>query len=462
MAVMKIATAYKVKIKENHGALTDTVAIYRRAVDFLIGVVQEEWENLRDVKGPWKMTVIERTVHRTKNNPSPKHDFDAGFYKFPSYLRRAAINEAIGKVSSYRSNLERWEKDKTGMAPGLPAAGYVSPPLYHKHCFVRTGRYSAMVKVWIRNTWDWLHVGLKKTDVDYIQHHCAGRRENVPVLRKRGKNWYLDFSFEEDVKLKDKPTDQQVIIGVDLGINNGCACSAMLSDGTVTGRKILSLPCEKDSLEHALNRVRKAQQHGARRMPGLWARAKGINQDIAHKTAQFITHYAVSQNADVIVFEHLDLKGKKRGSKKQKLHHWKSHAVQRIAAVKAHRAGIRFRKVAAKGTSALAFDGSGPVVRDGDNRSLCTFADGKRYHSDLSASYNIAARYFVREILKSLPEKARLGIEAKVPGCAKRTTCTFSTLISLNAELAAAKLSGHLSSVPYGGKAVHFPKGDIR
>lgn len=37
----------------------------------------------------------------------------------------------------------------------------------------------------------------------------------------------------------------------------------------------------------------------------------------------------------------------------------------------------------------------------------------------------------------SLPVKARLGIEAKVPQCTKRTTCTLSTLLSLNAELVA-------------------------
>ena len=460
---MKITTAYKVKIKEAHGALTDAVALYRHAVDFLIPVVLEEWDQIKDIKkANRQMRVIERAVHCTKKNPAPKYDFDFHFCKFPSYLRRAAIIAAIGKVSSYRSNHARWEKAKKGKAPGLPKAGHVFPPMYRKNCYIRTGAYTAKLKGWIRNTWDWLPVELKKTDVDYIRRHCAGRKESVPTLRKRGKNWYLDFSFEEKVKLKTKPIGQQVIIGVDLGINNACACSVMRSDGTILGRKILKLKCDKDSLNHAINRIKQAQQHGARRTPALWARAKGINLDIAQKTAQFIIDYAEANHADVIVFEHLNLKGKKRGSKKQKLHHWKAQAVQSIVAVKAHRAGIRFSRVVAKGTSALAFDGSGAVARDEDNYSMCTFASGKRYHSDLSASYNIAARYFVREVLKSLPERARLGIQAKVPGCARRTTCTLSTLIGLNAELAAAKPTGYLSSVPYGGKALHPPKGDIR
>ena len=116
---------------------------------------------------------------------------------------------------------------------------------------------------------------------------------------------------------------------------------------------------------------------------------------------------------------------------------WRAQAVQHIVADKAHRDGVRVRRVCAWNTSKLAFDGSGEVERDKHNYSMCTFKTGKRYHCDLSASYNIGARYFIREILKSLPAKARLGIEAKVPQCTKRTTCTLSTLLSLNAELMA-------------------------
>ena len=130
------------------------------------------------------------------------------------------------------------------------------------------------------------------------------------------------------------------------------------------------------------------------------------------------------------------LQGKKKGAKKQRLHHWKAQAVQRIVKDKAHRLSMRISTVCAWNTSALAFDGSGKVIRDKDNYSMCTFQTGKRYNCDLNASYNIGARYFIREHIKSLPVKVRLGIEAKVPQCTKRITCTLSTLISLNAELA--------------------------
>lgn len=47
-----------------------------------------------------------------------------------------------------------------------------------------------------------------------------------------------------------------------------------------------------------------------------------------------------------------------------------------------------------KYTSAYAFDGSGLVKRSNKKYSIATFRNGKQYNADLSASYNIAARYW--------------------------------------------------------------------
>ncbi len=80
----------------------------------------------------------------------------------------------------------------------------------------------------------------------------------------------------------------------------------------------------------------------------------------------------------------------------------------------------------------------GRYIQDGEGQyhyGICTFATGKQYSCDLSASYHICARYFIRELLKSLPETVRSDMEAKVPSCTKRSTCTLSTLIRLNAGL---------------------------
>ena len=152
---------------------------------------------------------------------------------------------------------------------------------------------------------------------------------------------------------------------------------------------------------------------------------------------------AASFHADIIVFEHLDKNGRKSGSKKQRLHMWKAEYVQNMVESKAHRKGMRISRICAWKTSRLAYDGSGEVKRGKESErtngsySICEFTTGKLYNCDLNASYNIGARYFIREILKSLPERERLALEAKDPAAARRSTCTLSTLISLHAVLAA-------------------------
>ena len=74
--------------------------------------------------------------------------------------------------------------------------------------------------------------------------------------------------------------------------------------------------------------------------------------------------------------------------------------------------------------------------------NVLVFQNGKVYNCDLSASYNIGSRYFIREILKSLPERVGLDLAAKVPQVSKRSTCTWSTLINLYAVLAGCKTQG--------------------
>ena len=443
---MKIFSTYGVKVKYFNSVFRETIRVYRSAVDFFINVCLSEWEKLSKIDSSHdRMTAIEVLCHSTEKRPDVKYeDFDVQFYKMPSYLRRNAIYEALGKVSSYSSSLANWEASDSktrGRKPGFPKAGYVYPCMYRDNMYKQTGTYEAKIKVYIRNTWDWITVRLRKSDVDYINRRCKDRKECAPTLQKRGHEWYLDFPFEETVALNETNIYEQTIVAVDLGMNSAATVSVMRSDGTVLGRRFLHLPKEYDSLDHSVNRIKKAQQHGNRKTPRLWAKAKGINDDISVKTAQFIVDTAIMYNADVIVMEHLDLKGKKRGSKKQKLHMWRARYVQEMVTSKAHRIGIRVSHVCARGTSRLAYDGSGPVLRgkeaELDSYSLCRFRNGKVYNCDLSASYNIGSRYFIREILKSLPERERLALEAKVPEAARRSTCTLSTLISLNAVITA-------------------------
>ena len=430
---MQVTTSYKTKIVGYNNIFKETLAIYHDALAYLIKVVDAEWDKLVQIRSSkLQMTYIEQQVHATAKNIAA-YDFDDHFYKFPSYLRRSAIADAIGKVSSYRKNYSNWcSAGGKGRPPKLQVNHFSFPSLFRGNMFIRLDDYTAQAKIYKQNDWVWLTVKLRKSDVDYIIRHKATAAESSPTLYRSGKKWFLRFAFTNNVELA-KTID--VITAVDLGINNAATCSAMLPDGTIIGRKVISFPVEQDQMKHKLNKVKKAQQHGARSMPRLWAYVNNINRTIAEKTAKAVIDFASLYDSETIVFEHLDFSGKKKGSKKQRLHLWRKKAVLAMATTKAHLLGMRISTVCAWNTSKLAFDGSGIVERDEDNYSLCTFQNGKRYHCDLSASYNIGARYYIRETLKSLPVRERLVVEAKVPQLARRTTCTLSDLINLCAEL---------------------------
>jgi len=145
---MKIISSYEVKIKHYNHIFNDTIKLYQQAVTFFIQVLDSEWENLVSLPGKQKNGVLEKLTHRTILNPSPQYDFDSVFYKFPSYLRRAAIQSAIGAYSSYQSALSNWEKsDQSTKKPRLSINRNVMPVFYKKNAYNRLSDYSAEIKI---------------------------------------------------------------------------------------------------------------------------------------------------------------------------------------------------------------------------------------------------------------------------------------------------------------------------
>ena len=98
--------------------------------------------------------------------------------------------------------------------------------------------------------------------------------------------------------------------------------------------------------------------------------------------------------------------------------------------------GISYLSGFSSGIYLPTFDGSGEVIRGSkanlNTYELCKFSNGKIYNCDLSASYNIASRYFIREIQKSISERNWSLILTKVLDLGKRTNCTYNTLLELN------------------------------
>ena len=430
---MKVTQSYGVKFKGGYKAIKRTIVIFNDAINYLITPIQENYDDIAELESSLrKMNYIEKLVHNTRNNKAI-YDFDDKFYKFPSYLRRSAITKAIGIVSSYMSQIENWKASNCkGAMPKLDKGNHLMPCFYKDNMFDHQND-KTYIKVYRNNDWVWQEIRLSNSDLKYIENKAPLDLWSAPVLEKKYGHYELRFTREFQVELSDKEISKQKVCAVDLGVTNDATVSVLDIHGTVLSRKFINCGKEKDSVTNALNRVSSFQkEHGSHDTKRLWNIAKRRNLNLAHLIAHKIVDYAKENNCDVIVFEHLDTKGKKKGSKKQKLSMWKHQDIQNTAERLAHSFGIRIARVCAWNTSKLAYDGSGVVLRgkkvsEDTPYDVCKFQNGKTYNCDLSASYNIGARYFIKELIKIYPN-----IMTEVSDIGSGTSRTLSTLWNID------------------------------
>ena len=435
---MQIVSSYGVEIRKQNIPVRQTLEIYRQAVSYLTEIYEQVWTELKMISEAKKrFNAAEHLVHTTKKNQA-RFGFDIRFPKMPSYLRRAAIQHALGSVSSYETRLEQWEA--TGEPSGKPhlTCENHAMPVFYRDVMYREGtegKDEAYLKLYDGHDWRWFCVCLSHTDMEYLRRNWYGKKASAPTLEKRHHKYFLRFSYTEEMTLTQTPVKDQIICSVDLGINTDAVCTIMRADGTVLGRKFIDFPSEKDRMYRTLGRIRRFQRkHGAAQTGGRWSYTRRLNIELSRKIAGAVVKYAWENHVDVIIFEYLEMNGRISGSKKQKLHLWRKRDIQKRCEHQAHRKGMRISRICAWNSSRLAYDGSGTVLRDGKNHSLCTFQTGKRFNCDLSASYNIGARYFIRELLKPLPVTERSLLEAKVPSVKRRTSCVYADLRELSSQ----------------------------
>ena len=442
---MQVVGSYGVRIRDDYDALKRTADLFSNAVSYLVHPALENWEALCEANSlQRRQRMLECMIH-SSDGFSSSDSFDQRFPKFPSYYRRAAITQALGIVSAYQSALKNWKENGCkGEVPKLDSCSHRMPALYRGNTYKpvidkETGEvlpYAAKIKVFRNNDWVWDTVRLSKTDVGYLNKRGRNGEISAPVLEKKHGCWNLRFVVTETIELSAKPVSEQKICAVDLGVNTDATCSVMDSKGTVLARKFIMRGREKDSLSNALHRVSVFQSlHGSHDSGRLWNIAKRRNRNLAHQIAREIVNFAIAYECDVIVMEHLNTKGKKRGSKKQKLAMWKHADIQKTVESLAHHYGIRISRVNAWGTSRLAYDGSGRVRRGREVSKdtpydVCVFKSGKIYNCDLSASYNIGARYFIRRVFMESPN-----LMTKVSGIGSGTQRTLADLWKINRVL---------------------------
>ena len=183
---MKIMSSYGIEIKNMNKIFYPTIAVYNKAVSFCISTFESEWTDIKNLDNLQKKSYAEKLIHSTKNNTA-KYNFDSMFYKMPTYMRRAAINAALGYLNSYHSLVKLWQDNGCiGKKPSLQINHNSFPTFYRDNMYVPNGDGTVQLKLYINNDWKWINVSLKHTDLQYIYKHL----QNATYVEKEYHSEY--------------------------------------------------------------------------------------------------------------------------------------------------------------------------------------------------------------------------------------------------------------------------------
>jgi IS605 OrfB family transposase len=388
-----------------------TIAAYRRAVRALCGVLMVHWPQVAQAKS--KCQAVESLFHATAKRPFVRYAvLDRILGKMPSYLRRAAIEAAIGVTGSFLSNYSNWLDGQIGgkarsVGARAPRLGFanVFPPLYGGNMVLYGQKLRSVQIKLLEADGQWRFSASMAIKGRFVRvNPLASKLDLCPTLIMRGAK----VSLACPVKLrppgyitnKTFTAQNHRVCSVDVGINTAATAAIVDSTGTVIARKFLTCGRHNDrrdalaeviaSKQSASGTVRRGQRHCVE----LHRRIAGLSLDAARAIASELAAFAAQHGAKAFVVE--DLKGwRPKGPSKamrQRFHRFQHRALINALGHKAQELGMRVLEVFARGTSRWAYDGSGKVSRSKDNAQLATFASGKRYNADLNGALNIAAR----------------------------------------------------------------------
>lgn len=429
---------WKVKpTREDSKSVDLTVTVYRQYIKRLSGIVFIQSPVMSEMNGQEKQQHIERLVHRTKKNPDAKYarffDDNPLFAKLPSGYRRAAINAALGQISSFCTRYLSWQSGirrfRVERFPLFNGNAALNPPLFQTgtNATIQYKENLCSIKVW--NGFDWVWTQWIPILSKGKRHELLSADQKSPYLLSTSRGVALGVPF----KMNPQKRKSDLVCAVDLGINTSAVAVIVDSHGTVYARKFFKRGFDIDHVGKLMTAIRHKASLTKNLHKGfaadLYRKAYNTLKNMAHHVSKGIVDFAAQFNCSVIVLE--DMKnwrpkaGKKRSGLKQRFHTWFHRRFHQFTESKWKELGGKIDSVYPRGTSSWAYDGSGKVTRGKFQYELCTFKNGKQFNADLNGAYNIAARYWAK--VKKLSGRNR---HQSAPSKSSRAESRMPTVLS--------------------------------
>ena len=157
-------TTFKIRLYINHtDFLKKTQSIYNEAILEYYKLLLDNLDFL-NLSNQYCLRELEKLTIISRQGEKPKNYIDLDL---PVYLRRSAINQAIGAVRSYISRLKNYEKsNSSNKKEPSQTKEFNNKLVFYKGMYKNLTNDSVYLKLWNGEKWNWYKAKLKGRDFD--------------------------------------------------------------------------------------------------------------------------------------------------------------------------------------------------------------------------------------------------------------------------------------------------------
>jgi hypothetical protein len=178
------------------------------------------------------LTTLERLTHTTANNPHPVMPLSSVAAQVPAFVRRAAINAALGSRRSFQSNLSRWQRAKAKaelkgkrcrVRPPISPRTWNHSVIFYAGMWKQATNGRITLKLYDGQAWRWVRFRIQGPPLPAEWDHGS------PQAVRHGERWWMHvpirrtFPHPQKVAAQVAASPPPLLCAIDLNINDAIA-----------------------------------------------------------------------------------------------------------------------------------------------------------------------------------------------------------------------------------------------
>lgn len=297
-------TTYKKRLYINHiQYLQNTQEIYNDTIQKYYEILLEHLEFL-ELSNQNCLRELEKLTIKSKTGEKPKEYIDSDT---PTYLRRAAINQAIGHVRSYTSKLENYEQGKDiKVNKPQETKKFEDSVTYYKGMYKELTQNSIEIKLFNGEKWKWYKAKLKGRA---IPENAEILSPTIIIKEKYiGIHIPIKETIENVTPIKYRMQDNDVrVCGISFSNSDSFAICVILDKerNFIKAKFIKGGKAYKNKTSKITSKIKKHRNENKIKFKkndhkNYWKKLKNISETTAHKVSKEIVDFCIENKANVI------------------------------------------------------------------------------------------------------------------------------------------------------------------